>query len=81
VQAWQVSRAAKVRVGDPSRTLNFIKNLIVTGGLLQIVASGAGAISIDNQHSKDRARPGDEAVTPAQKTSTAHGQAAPRYIG
>jgi hypothetical protein len=25
----------------------------MTGGLLQIVAFGAGAISIDNRHSKD----------------------------
>ena len=31
----------------------------MTGGLLQIAASGAGAISIDNQHFKDRARIGD----------------------
>jgi uncharacterized membrane protein YphA (DoxX/SURF4 family) len=28
----------------------------MTGGLLQIIASGAGAISIDNRHSKNRAR-------------------------
>ena len=41
---------------DPNQTFHFIKNLIMTGGLLQIVASGAGAISIDNRHSKDRAR-------------------------
>jgi putative oxidoreductase len=39
---------------DPDQTFHFIKNLIMTGGLLQIVAFGAGAISIDNRYSKDR---------------------------
>jgi len=39
---------------DPNQTFHFIKNLIMTGGLLQIVAFGAGAISIDNRYSKDR---------------------------
>jgi len=34
---------------DPNQTFHFIKNLIMTGGLLQIVANGAGAISIDNR--------------------------------
>ena len=47
---------------DPNQTFHFIKNLIMTGGLLQIVASGAGAISIDNRHAKDRARAGDAAL-------------------
>jgi putative oxidoreductase len=47
---------------DPNQTFHFIKNLVMTGGLLQIVASGAGAISIDNRHSKDRARTGDVAL-------------------
>src|SRR5712671_2629174 len=41
---------------DPNQTFHFIKNLIMTGGLLQIVANGPGVISIDNRHSKDRAR-------------------------
>jgi putative oxidoreductase len=36
---------------DPNQTFHFIKNLVMTGGLLQVVASGAGAISIDNRHS------------------------------
>ena len=40
---------------DPNQTFHFIKNLIMTGGLLQIVAFGAGAISIDNRHSNDAA--------------------------
>jgi putative oxidoreductase len=39
---------------DPNQTFHFIKNLIMTGGLLQIVAFGAGAISIDNRYSKGR---------------------------
>jgi len=36
---------------DPNQTFHFIKNLVMTGGLLQLVANGAGAISIDNRHS------------------------------
>jgi putative oxidoreductase len=40
---------------DPNQTFHFIKNLVMTGGLLQIVANGAGAISIDNRPSRDRA--------------------------
>jgi putative oxidoreductase len=47
---------------DPNQTFHFIKNLIMTGGLLQIVAFGAGAVSIDNRHTKDRGRPGDVAL-------------------
>jgi len=42
---------------DPNQKFHFIKNLIMTGGLLQIVAFGAGAISIDNRYSKDRGGP------------------------
>ena len=34
--------------GDPNQIFHFIKNLVMTGGLLQIVANGAGAVSIDN---------------------------------
>jgi putative oxidoreductase len=41
---------------DPNQTFHFIKNLIMTGGLLQVVAFGAGGVSIDNRVSKDRAR-------------------------
>jgi putative oxidoreductase len=40
---------------DPNQIFHFIKNLVMTGGLLQVVTYGAGAISIDNRHSKDRA--------------------------
>ncbi len=38
---------------DPNQTFHFIKNLVMTGGLLQVVANGAGAISIDNRRSKN----------------------------
>jgi putative oxidoreductase len=43
---------------DPNQVFHFIKNLIMAGGLLQIVAFGAGAFSIDNRHSKDRSQTG-----------------------
>jgi putative oxidoreductase len=33
---------------DPDQIFHFIKNVVMTGGLLQIVAFGAGAFSIDN---------------------------------
>jgi len=46
---------------DPNQIFHFIKNMVMTGGLLQLVVSGAGAISIDDRHSKDRARAGDVA--------------------
>jgi putative oxidoreductase len=41
---------------DPDQTFHFIKNLVMTGGLLQVVAYGAGALSIDNRYSKNHAR-------------------------
>jgi len=37
---------------DPNQTFHFIKNLVMAGGLLQIAAVGAGAISIDNRNSR-----------------------------
>ena len=33
---------------DQNQMIHFLKNLMITGGLLQIVAFGAGALSIDN---------------------------------
>jgi putative oxidoreductase len=48
---------------DPNQTFHFIKNLIMTGGLLQVVAFGAGAVSIDNRVSKGRARTDNVALT------------------
>jgi putative oxidoreductase len=38
---------------DPNQTFHFIKNVVMAGGLLQIVAYGAGALSIDSRRSKD----------------------------
>lgn len=38
---------------DQNQTFHFIKNLVMTGGLLQIVAYGAGAFSIDSLRSRD----------------------------
>ncbi len=43
---------------DPNQTFHFIKNLIMTGGLLQIVANGAGIISLDSRIFKRRAASG-----------------------
>jgi putative oxidoreductase len=34
---------------DPNQIFHFIKNVVMTGGLLQIVAFGAGPLSIDNR--------------------------------
>jgi putative oxidoreductase len=39
---------------DPNQIFHFIKNLIMTGGLLQLVTYGAGALSIDNRNAKNR---------------------------
>ena len=33
---------------DPNQTFHFIKTWVMTGGLLQIAAFGAGAFSVDN---------------------------------
>ena len=40
---------------DQNQMIHFLKNIMIAGGLLQIVAFGAGAISIDNRLSKGRA--------------------------
>ena len=39
---------------DPNQIFHFIKNLVMTGGLLQLVAHGAGALSVDNRHPSNR---------------------------
>jgi hypothetical protein len=41
-------------LADHNHKLSFTENMILAGGLLQIVALGAGAICVDNRHSKDR---------------------------
>jgi putative oxidoreductase len=40
---------------DPNQIFHFIKNLVMTGGLLQLVAYGAGALSLDNRAVNGRA--------------------------
>jgi putative oxidoreductase len=40
---------------DPNQTFHFIKNFVMAGGLLQVVAYGAGALSLDSRLSKTRA--------------------------
>lgn len=36
-------------LGDQNQLFHFLKNLAMAGGLLQVVAYGAGAFSLDNQ--------------------------------
>jgi putative oxidoreductase len=40
---------------NPDQIFHFIKNLIMTGGLLQVVAYGAGALSLDGRFFKAHA--------------------------
>jgi putative oxidoreductase len=35
---------------DQNEMIHFLKNVMMAGGLLQIAAFGAGALSIDNRH-------------------------------
>ena len=37
---------------DQNQMIHFLKNVMMAGGLLQVVAFGAGAISLDNRLSK-----------------------------
>jgi putative oxidoreductase len=36
-------------IADQNQMIHFLKNVMIAGGLLQIVAFGAGALSIDNR--------------------------------
>ena len=38
---------------DQNQMIHFLKNVMMAGGLLQIVAFGAGALSVDNLRAKD----------------------------
>jgi putative oxidoreductase len=38
---------------DQNQMIHFLKNVMITGGLLQIVAFGAGALSLDNRLGKN----------------------------
>jgi putative oxidoreductase len=40
---------------DQNQMIHFLKNVMMAGGLLQIVAFGAGAFSLDNRFSRDHA--------------------------
>jgi putative oxidoreductase len=40
---------------DQNQMIHFLKNVMMAGGLLQIVAFGAGALSIDNRRAKSDA--------------------------
>jgi putative oxidoreductase len=42
--------------GDQNQMIHFLKNVMIAGGLLQIVAFGAGALSMDNRSAKGRAQ-------------------------
>src|SRR5579859_7496026 len=37
---------------DQNQMIHFLKNVMIAGGLLQIVAFGAGALSLDNRGAK-----------------------------
>jgi putative oxidoreductase len=39
---------------DPNQMMNFLKNISMAGGLLQVVAFGAGRFSIDNRRAGSR---------------------------
>ena len=39
---------------DQNQMIHFLKNLMMAGGLLQIAAFGAGALSLDNRRAKGR---------------------------
>jgi putative oxidoreductase len=40
---------------DQNQMIHFLKNVMMAGGLLQIVAFGAGALSVDNRNARDGA--------------------------
>ena len=41
---------------DQNQMIHFLKNVMMAGGLLQIVAFGAGAVSVDNRGAKGGAQ-------------------------
>ena len=44
--------AFHANLADPNQMIHFFKNVMMAGGLLQIAAFGAGALSIDNRGAK-----------------------------
>ena len=49
--------------GDQNQMINFFKNVMITGGLLQIVAFGAGAFSLDSRRKGAELASGTAAAT------------------
>jgi putative oxidoreductase len=47
---------------DQNQMIHFLKNVMMAGGLLQIAAFGAGAISVDNRTSKSGGATADLAL-------------------
>jgi putative oxidoreductase len=39
---------------DQNQMIHFLKNIMIAGGLLQIAAFGAGALSVDNRRTGGR---------------------------
>ena len=56
---------------DPNQMFHFIKNLVMAGGLFQIVTYGAGAFSIDGLRSNDGLRSGRHGSATASSAGTA----------
>jgi putative oxidoreductase len=48
---------------NPDQIFHFIKNLVMTGGLLQVVAFGSGALSLDALLARRAAKPAALAAT------------------
>ena len=48
---------------NPDQIFHFIKNLVMTGGLLQVVAFGSGALSLDALLANRAAKPAAVAAT------------------
>jgi putative oxidoreductase len=48
---------------DQNQMIHFLKNVMMAGGLLQIVAFGAGAVSIEQWRQKSRSLAAAKAVT------------------
>jgi putative oxidoreductase len=44
-------------LGDPNQFVHFAKNLAIAGGLLQVAAAGAGALSLDGYTLEGRRSP------------------------
>ena len=45
--------AFHLKAGDQNQTIHLLKNLAMAGGLLQVVAFGAGAFSLDSRRSRN----------------------------